>query len=54
VSDYIKVTLLVKPGEGAKRVIQSKLNEWVCEDREPPFEPGSLLHYTIEGESDEW
>lgn len=48
VSDYMKVTLLVKPGPGAKSVVQSKLNQWVSEDREQPFPPGSLLHYTVE------
>ena len=45
-NDYIKVTLLVKPGEGAEQKITEKLNEWFCEPpRDPPFPPGTLLHY---------
>jgi hypothetical protein len=52
-SEYIKVTLLVKPGAGAERMITERLNAWFTDgSRQPPFEPGTLLHYSIHEEAD--
>ena len=53
-ADYLTVTLLVKPGTGAERVITERLNDWFTDgSRQPPFEPGTLLHYAIHGETED-
>lgn len=49
----IKVTLIVKEGEGSTRAIRDRLNKWFTEGaHEPPYPPGTLLSYSIHGDAE--
>lgn len=50
----IKVTLLVKEGDGAKGVIQRRLNRWfTAGPLTPAYPPGTLLSYSIHDEPEQ-
>lgn len=52
--DYITVTLVVKPGEGARREILNRLNDWFTSGpHDAPYPPGTLLSYSIHGDGKE-